>query len=107
MRAVASLTSRERAKQGRRARSARANALELAVERELARLQALVGADDVHDGVDQRQVREGLREVAEVAPGLGVDLLGVEHQRARVAEQLLAQPARAPQLADLAERADQ
>ena len=35
----------------------------------------LLRRDDVHDGVDERQVGEGLREVAEVAAGVGVDLL--------------------------------
>ena len=44
----------------------------------------LLGADHVHDRVDQREVREGLREVAEVAAGARVDLLGVEAERALV-----------------------
>ncbi len=55
----------------------------------------LVGADHVHDGVDQRQVRERLREVAQVPARLRVDLLGVEPERAGVAEQALAQRPRA------------
>src|SRR3954471_3553215 len=75
-------------------------------QRRLLGGELLVGADDVHDGVDQRQVGERLREVAEVPPGAGVDLLGVEVQRRRVAEQLLAQVTREPVLADLAQRAD-
>jgi hypothetical protein len=41
----------------------------------------LVGADHVHDGVDQRQVGERLREVAQVPPGARLDFLGVEVQR--------------------------
>src|SRR5438477_6031064 len=46
--------------------------------------EAALGADHVHHGVDQRQVREGLREVAEVATAARVDLFGIELQRARV-----------------------
>src|SRR3989442_10397917 len=63
-----------------------------------------LGADHVHDGVDQSQVRERLREVAEVAAAPGVDLFGVELQRARIREQLLAQLPRARDLTDLAKR---
>src|SRR3954453_17046385 len=37
-----------------------------------------VGPDHVGHGVDQREVGERLREVAEVPAGAGVDLLGVE-----------------------------
>ena len=48
-------------------------------------------ADHVGDRVDQRQVGEGLREVAEVAAGGGVELLGVEAERAAVLEQALAE----------------
>jgi hypothetical protein len=44
-------------------------------------LLVLLGADHVHDGVDQREVREGLREVAEVAAAARVDLLRVQVQR--------------------------
>src|SRR4051794_7715115 len=79
----------------------------LGAERLLLGGQLLVGADDVHDRVDERQVREGLREVAEVPARPGVDLLRVEVQRRRVAEQLLAQVARPLGLADLAQRAHQ
>jgi small subunit ribosomal protein S20 len=43
--------------------------------------ELLVGADHVHDGVDQRQVRERLREVAQVPAAARVDLLRVEVQR--------------------------
>jgi TQXA domain-containing protein len=43
-------------------------------------VRLLLGADHVHDGVDQRQVGERLREVAEMASGAGLDLLGVEVQ---------------------------
>ena len=77
------------------------------VERLRARRQLLVGADDVHDRVDERQVRERLREVAQVAAGARVDLLGEQAERAGVAEQLLAQLARPARLADLGQRADQ
>ena len=43
--------------------------------------------------LDQREVREGLREVAQVPAGAGVELLGVEAQRRGDAEQALHQVA--------------
>src|SRR3954464_12092504 len=73
-------------------------------QRRLLGRELLVGADDVHDRVDERQVRERLREVAEVPARPRVDLLRVEVQRRRVAEQLLAQVAGHLRLADLAQR---
>jgi hypothetical protein len=39
-----------------------------------AGLVHFVGADQVDDRVDERQVGEGLREVPEVTPGMRVDL---------------------------------
>ena len=69
--------------------------------------ELLVGADHVHHGVDQRQVGERLREVAQVPAAARVDLLRVQVQRRRVAEQLLAQVAGQRVLADLAQRADE
>jgi hypothetical protein len=54
------------------------------------RLHRLLGLDHVHHGVDERQVGERLREVAEVSAPLRVDFLGVELERARVRQQLLA-----------------
>ena len=47
--------------------------------------------DEAVGGVDEREVRERLREVAEVLPGGDVDLLCVEEQRAGEREQLLEQ----------------
>ena len=44
-----------------------------------------LGADDVHDGVDQRQVRKRLREVPEVPARHRIDLLGVELQELPIA----------------------
>ena len=70
----------------------------------MAGLEALVCPDDVHDRVDQRKVGEGLREVAQVAAGARVDLLGVETERAGVGEQLLAEVTAALDLADLDQR---
>jgi len=64
--------------------------------------QGVLGSDDVHDRIDQCQVGEGLREVAQVAARARVDLLGIEAQRPCVAEQALAKRARAVKLADLA-----
>jgi hypothetical protein len=43
-------------------------------ERKGADVQALLGVDDVEDGVDQREVGERLREVAEVPPAARVEL---------------------------------
>lgn len=40
------------------------------------------GADDMHHGVDQREVGERLWEVAQVTPGSRLDLLCVQVQRA-------------------------
>ena len=76
-------------------------------ERKRADVEALLRVDHVQDGVDQRQVRERLREVAEVPAAARVDLLGVEAERARVREQLLAEVVRARELADLDERRDE
>src|SRR5689334_1831330 len=73
----------------------------------LGRGEVVIGADDVHDGVDEGQVREGLREVAQVASGARIDLLGVEVQARREPEHLLAQGPGAIVLADLGQRADQ
>src|SRR4029453_6252910 len=63
--------------------------------------QALIRPDDVHHGVDEREVGERLREVAQVASAVRLALLGVEQQRAGVGEQLLAQRPGPVQLADL------
>src|SRR4051812_12251506 len=49
-------------------------AVELASERHDPRLHALLCADDVHHGVDQREMGERLGEVPEVAAAPGVDL---------------------------------
>ena len=50
---------------------------------------------------------ERLREVSEVAAGPRIDLLGVEAERAGVAEEALAELAAALDLADLAQRRDE
>ncbi len=57
--------------------------------------------------LDQREVRERLREVAEVPAGVGVELLGVEAERRGDPQQPLHQVARPLQLADDRERRDQ
>src|SRR5437868_3791317 len=44
--------------------------------------ELLVGLDHVHHSVDQREVRERLREVAEVAPGRRIDFLRIQPQGA-------------------------
>ena len=84
--------------------------LRLVVRYLAAHGQALGGlflADDVHDGVDQGQVRKGLREVTQVAAGPRVDLLAVEQQRAGVGQDLLADVPGALVLADFGQRRDQ
>ena len=68
---------------------------------------ALVLADQVHDGIDQRKVGEGLREVPQVTAGMRVDLLGIQEQRTGLGEQLLAQRPGAGHLPDLGQRGDQ
>ena len=65
------------------------------------------GDDDPRRGLHQRQVRERLREVAEVAAGVGVELLGVEAERRGDPQQPLHQVARPLQLADDRERRDE
>src|SRR5581483_10861790 len=60
----------------------------------------LIG-DHVLDRVDERQVREGLGEVAQVIAGHGVELLRVEAERARPRQQVGAGLGRAAALADL------
>src|SRR5262249_28141926 len=64
-------------------------------------------ADHVHHRVDERQVGERLREVAQVSARLVVELLRVEPQRAGEAEQTLAEVPRLLQLTDLDERGDE
>src|SRR2546429_4981595 len=68
---------------------------------------ARLGVDHVHHRVDERQVRESLREVAQMAAAARVDLLRVELERARIRQQLFAQLACADQLVDLAQRGHQ
>ena len=66
-----------------------------------------LGDDDPRRGLDQREVRERLREVAEVPAGVGVELLGVEPERRGDPQQPLHQVARPLQLADDRERRDE
>ena len=51
-------------------------------------------------GLDQGEVREGLREVPEVAAGVDLELLGVQAERRGDAQQPLHQVARPLHLAD-------
>src|SRR6478735_745467 len=55
---------------------------------------------DMDDGVDQREVGEGLRKVAKVATRRRVDLFREQLQRAPECEQLLAELPRTVDLAD-------
>src|SRR5258706_10991905 len=66
----------------------------------------LLVPDNVHHRVDQRQMSERLREVAQVTARPRVDLLTVEQQRTGVGEHLLAQVARLLKLTDLEQRPD-
>src|SRR5438874_9516768 len=84
---------------------ARARGLE--GRREDTGLDALLGSNHVHDRVDQREVGECLREIAEMAPTSGVDLLGIELERTGVGEQLLAEVACPIYLSDLGEGRDE
>ena len=54
-----------------------------------------LGEDDPRSRLDQREMRERLREVAQVTAGLDVELLGEEAERRRHAQQPLHQVARA------------
>src|SRR3954469_6021586 len=75
--------------------------------RDPARLLQLIDADDVQHRVDLRQVRERIREVAEMPPAPGVEVLRVQAEWARVSQHALAESSRALVLADLGERRDQ
>ena len=55
-------------------------------------------------GVDQPEVGERLGVVAEVAPALGVEFLGVQAQRRSMAQEPLAQRRGALGLTDLRQR---
>src|SRR5437588_7298082 len=96
-----------RRSQQRYASHSRAEAGQFARAWELTQLELQVCPDDVHHGVDQGQVSEGLREIPQVPSGLRLDLLGVELEWAGVGEKLLAQPSCSPHLADLAQRRHQ
>ena len=61
----------------------------------------LLVPDHVHDRVDEGQVGERLREVAQVPAGPRVDLLRVKQQRAGVGQHLLAEVPGPPVLTDL------
>ena len=67
----------------------------------------LVGVDDVEDRVDEGQVGERLREVAEVPAAVRLALLGVQALWPGEGQQLAAQPPAAFRLADLHQRGDQ
>src|ERR1017187_7338047 len=81
--------------------------VELAFAFKCMQLELLLGVDDVHDGVDQRKVRECLREVTEVAASGRVELLSVQSEWTRMRKQLLAESAGACQLPDLRQRRHQ
>ncbi len=66
-----------------------------------------LGEDDPPRGLDQREVREGLGEVAQVPAGARVELLGVEAERRGDPQQPFHQVARALLLADDRQAGDQ
>src|SRR6476661_8543883 len=68
-----------------------ANPAHLAEDGGDAAVFALLVGDHVGNRVDQRQVGESLGEVAEVAAGLGLQLLGEEVEPAGRLEQALAE----------------
>src|SRR5262245_62562060 len=63
-----------------------------------------LGENDPTRSLDQREVREGLRKVAEVSARLDVELLRVQPERGLDQEQLLHEVARPLHLADDRER---
>ena len=66
-----------------------------------------LGQDDPAGGLDQSQMREGLREVAQVSPGVDVELLGEQAQGGRDAKQALHQVPGTLPLADDREGGDE
>src|SRR5438876_242681 len=70
-------------------------------------LRELLGDDDPGRGLDQCEVRERLREVPEMPPGRRVELLRVEAEGRRDAEQPLHQVASPLQLSGDRERGDE
>src|SRR5206468_2583189 len=70
-------------------------------------LRRQLGEHDPAGGLHQRQVRERLREVAQMPARLGVELLGVEAERRGDPEQPLHQIARHLQLAHDRKRGDE
>src|SRR5207248_5368500 len=67
-------------------------------------LRRLLSLDNVAHRVDQRQMSERLREVAQVSATARIDLLGIQRQWTRKRQQLFAQLARADMLANLRKR---
>src|SRR5437764_15486956 len=57
-------------------------------------LREPLGEDESRGRLDEREVREGLREVPEVAARGGVELLGVQPERRGLAQQPLHEVAR-------------
>ena len=79
--------------------------LRVAVSRgELPRTVRFFRANEVHERVNEGQVGEGLREVAEVTAIHRIQLLGVEPQWTGVGEQAFAQCFGAGHFSDLNER---
>src|ERR1700733_9417009 len=72
-----------------------------------AKLVEPLGEDDPPGGLDQREGRERLGEVAQVTAALDVELLGVEPERRRHVDQPRHQVAGALDLADDRERRDE
>src|SRR3954470_19122923 len=75
--------------------------------RSISELREALGQDDLGRRLDEGEVRERLREVAQVPAGAGVELLGVEPERRGDAEQALHQVAGALPVADDRERRDE
>src|SRR4051794_3950083 len=67
----------------------------------------LVDPDDMQHRVDERQVSERVREVAQVAAAPGIEVLCVQAERAGVRQKPLAQRTGAVGLAYLGERRDE
>ena len=73
----------------------------------IRKLLDALGEDDPPGGLDQREVGEGLGEVAQVPAGARVELLGVQTERRGDAQELFHQVARALLLADDRQAGDQ
>src|SRR5947207_14251492 len=66
-----------------------------------------VGAHEAQKSVDLRQVRQRVREVPQLPPGVRIDVLCIESEAPAVRQQALGEPSGAIELADRRESRDE